>query len=188
MLHFLSAMSHFRDWLKDGNDKTFKCSVQDLEPGSHEQSALSSSWLPIASQAALKTMSEYKAMYSDARVGRMLWLGRTTGKSCEETIIKSKIGNGIFCQVSRYWRKRTGQGQCLDSIYMLNHSSTQRANFFCSNSDQFVRNTAWTPPYCTKASAWHSMRANTCSSSEPVLNWHSWHHWSKQQSCFGLEH
>lgn len=130
----------------------------------------------------------YKAMYSDARVGRMLWLGMTTGKSCEETIIKSKIGNGIFCQVSRYWRKRTGQGQCLDSIYMLNHGSTQRANFFCSNSDQFVRNTAWTPPYCTKASAWHSMRANTCSSSEPVLNWHSWHHWSKQQSCFGLEH
>ncbi|KAF4793255.1 hypothetical protein TURU_113047 [Turdus rufiventris] len=67
-------MSHFRDWLKDGNDKTFKCSVQDLEPGSHKQSALSSSRLPIASQAALKTMSEYKAMYSDAQVGRMLWL------------------------------------------------------------------------------------------------------------------
>lgn len=65
-------MSYMRDWLKDANDKTFKCSVPDSEPGFHKQSALSGSLLPTASQAALKTTSEYVAMYSDAQVGRML--------------------------------------------------------------------------------------------------------------------
>lgn len=38
----------------------------------------------------------------------------------------------------------------LDSVYTLDHESTQGVdmslNFLCSSWDQFVRNTAWTPP------------------------------------------